>query len=76
MDQIFDITDAETNLSLLIAKAETGEDVVIARAGKPVARLIPVKSDSETHLDRQPGFLKDEIWIGPDFEAPLPFWNS
>lgn len=72
MENIFNIHEAKTNLSSLIAKAEAGEDVVIARAGKPVVKLVPVKSGGEKRLDRKPGFMKGKIWIGPDFDDPLP----
>ena len=72
MENIFNIHEAKTNLSSLIAKAEAGEDVVIARAGKPVVKLVPVKSGGKKRLDRKPGFMKGKIWIGPDFDDPLP----
>ena len=72
MDHVFNIHEAKTNLSALIAKAEAGEAVLIARAGKPVVRLVPINSLDLKTPDRQPGFMKDEIWIGPDFDDPLP----
>ena len=71
--QIFNIRQAKKNLSALIAKAEAGENVVIARAQKPVVRLVAVVSSDKKRSDRRPGFMKGEIWIGPDFEDPLPF---
>ena len=64
------IFEAKTNLSKLIAKAEKGEDVVIARAGKPVVRLTRLET-----AKRKPirfGGLKGKIWIADDFDAPLP----
>ncbi|HEX4080229.1 MAG TPA: type II toxin-antitoxin system prevent-host-death family antitoxin [Rhizomicrobium sp.] len=72
MDRIFNIHEAKTNLSSLVAKAEGGEEIVIARAGKPVAKLVPVRASKNKRLDRRPGFLKDKILIGPDFDDPLP----
>jgi prevent-host-death family protein len=72
LDQVFNIHDAKTNLSALIAKAEAGEDVLIARAGKPVVKLVPIHSRGKKRPDRRPGFLKGKIWIGPDFDDPLP----
>lgn len=71
MSCVFNIHEAKTNLSALIAKAEAGEDVQIARAGKPVVKLVPVRTRKK-RPDRRPGFMKGEIWIGPDFEEPLP----
>jgi prevent-host-death family protein len=63
------IFEAKTQLSKLIELAEKGEDIVIARAGKPVVRL--------TRLDpvKRPiryGGLKGKIWVADDFDAPLP----
>jgi antitoxin (DNA-binding transcriptional repressor) of toxin-antitoxin stability system len=55
-----------------LAKAEAGEDVIISRAGKPVVRLVPVGRVRKKRADRKPGFLKGRIWIGPDFNDPLP----
>ena len=58
---------AKTELSRLLEAVEAGEDVVIARAGVPVARLVPVRADQRT-----PGRLAGVVRIGPDFDAPLP----
>lgn len=60
---------AKTHLSRLVDKAMAGEDVVIAKAGKPMVRLVPVAAKS-----RRTGFgtLKGRIQIGDDFDAPLP----
>jgi len=78
MDKTVNIHQAKTQLSRLVAEAEAGGQVVIARAGKPVAKLIAVgkrarkTAKPKKRLDRRPGFLKGKIWIGPDFDAPLP----
>lgn len=73
MEKTVDIHDAKTHLSGLVAEVEAGAEIVIARAGKPVAQLVPVKSKKEKKQpDRRPGFLKTKIWIGPDFDDPLP----
>ncbi|HEX9159048.1 MAG TPA: type II toxin-antitoxin system Phd/YefM family antitoxin [Rhizomicrobium sp.] len=72
VENVFNIHEAKTNLSSLIAKVEAGEDVVIARAGKPVVKLVPVKSARKKRPDRKPGFLKGINRSGPDFDDPLP----
>jgi prevent-host-death family protein len=78
LEKTVNIHTAKTHLSSLIAEAEAGESIVIARAGKPAVKLVPVKKKSakpvksKTRLDRKPGFLKGKIWIGPDFDDPLP----
>ena len=72
MDKTVNIHEAKTNLSSLIAEVESGGEVVIARAGKPVAKLVPFIKSAKARKDRQPGFLKGKIRIGPDFDAPLP----
>jgi prevent-host-death family protein len=72
LDKTVNIHDAKTNLSSLIAEVEAGAEVVIARAGRPVARLVAVKTKKQAKPDRKPGFLKGKIWVGPDFDDPLP----
>jgi prevent-host-death family protein len=54
MPELVNLYDAKTQLSRLIDRAAAGEDIVIARAGKPVVRLVPV----EDAVPRQPGLLK------------------
>ncbi len=71
MEKVVNIHTAKTTLSSLLAEVEGGEEIIIARAGKPVARLVPIKSKKKLP-DRRPGQLKGKIWIGPDFEDPLP----
>jgi prevent-host-death family protein len=56
---------AKTSLSRLVQRALAGEDVVIARNGEPLVRLVPVPKERER---RVPGRSKGKIWIGPDFE--------
>ena len=60
---------AKTHLSRLLARAAAGEEVVISRAGEPVARLVPVKKRK-----RKPvlGMDHGRGWIADDFDAPLP----
>jgi prevent-host-death family protein len=66
---IFTIHQAKTNLSKLIQKATAGEEVMIARGAKPVARLVAI---GEVKGKRTPGSLKGTLRIGPDFFEPLP----
>lgn len=68
MQQV-NIHEAKTHLSRLLEKIESGEDIVIARHGKPVARLIPFE---ETPIKREPGCLKGKIKMEEAFDAPLP----
>jgi prevent-host-death family protein len=75
MEKTVNIHTAKTTLSKLIAAVEEGEEVVIARAGKPVARLVAAKkkkAGSKPKINRKPGFMKGKIWIAPDFDSPLP----
>ena len=59
------IYQAKTQLSKLIEKVEKGEEVIIAKAGKPVAQLVPYKSNLKP---RKPGLLKGKIFISDDFD--------
>ena len=63
------IHEAKTHLSRLVDEASRGEEIVIARAGKPVARLVALAATPEP---RRPGLLKGKIRIADDFDAPLP----
>ena len=60
---------AKTHLSSLVEEAAAGEEIIIAKAGKPVARLIALARPAG---GREPGFWKGKIKIRPDFDAPLP----
>ena len=67
--QTVNIYEAKTQLSKLVDLASSGTDVVIARAGKPMARLTTLKNEKRlTGL----GALKGKGWIADDFDAPLP----
>ena len=63
------IHEAKTHLSRLLDEVSRGEEVTIAKAGKPIARLVPVTTSRPT---RTPGFLRGKIRISDDFDAPLP----
>ncbi len=61
--------DAKTRLSELVEAASEGEEIIIAKAGRPLAKLGPVDAS------RKPvrlGLMKGMIRIGEDFDAPLP----
>lgn len=70
---------AKTQLSKLIARVEKGEEIIISRGDKPVAKLTPIASERPK---RVPGRLKHLIGeIGPEFFEPLPedelkLWNG
>ena len=63
------IFEAKTQLSKFVQMAENGEDVVIARAGKPVARLTKLEPAKRPIRF---GLLKGKIHMADDFDAPLP----
>ena len=58
------VHEAKTHLSRLLEAVERGEDVVIARSGKPVARLVPARSQGA----RRPGSWKGQVVIAADFD--------
>lgn len=66
---IVNIGEAKARLATLVADVARGEEVVIAVAGKPAARLVPIVPPDAT---RTPGALKGKIRIADDFDAPLP----
>ena len=63
------VYDAKTNLSRLLDRAARGEEVVITRHGRPIAKLVSV---TPARKPRKLGALKGKIRISKDFDAPLP----
>jgi len=64
----YNVHEAKTQLSRLLAQVAEGEEVVIAKAGEPVARLVPVRKKGKPELGTERG----RMWIADDFDAPLP----
>lgn len=67
--KVVNIHAAKTHFSRLVEEAERGEEIIIARAGKPVARLVALRARPR---DRRLGLLEGRIRIAEDFDAPLP----
>jgi len=63
------VHDAKTRLSELLSRVEGGEEITIAKAGRPVARLVPIR---EKTTERIAGTAKGKVKIGKDFDEPLP----
>jgi len=61
--------EAKTHLSKLLVRVQAGEEIIIAKAGMPVARLVPVDTDMK---DRKPGTARGRIEIAETFDQPLP----
>lgn len=61
--------DAKTHFSRLINRVESGEEIIIAKAGKPVARIVPLTGGTKK---REPGSAKGRIVIDKSFFEPLP----
>lgn len=59
------VFDAKAQFSALVARAESGEEIVISRHGRPAARLVPVAPVARV---RQPGVFAGQITIAPDFD--------
>ncbi|MDP1858331.1 MAG: type II toxin-antitoxin system prevent-host-death family antitoxin [Gemmatimonadaceae bacterium] len=65
----YNIHEAKTHLSRLLEQMESGEDIVIARAGVPVARLVPVVGSVK---ERALGTEAGRLIVADDFDAPMP----
>jgi prevent-host-death family protein len=61
--------DAKTNLSQLVERAAGGEEIIIAKAGRPLARLVPL---AKRTAPRPLGLFAHFIKVGADFDDPLP----
>jgi prevent-host-death family protein len=67
MAGIVNIHEAKTHFSKLLARVSAGEEIVIARAGTPIARLAPIAP--EVLKKRIPGIDKGKIWLAKDFNS-------
>ena len=69
---VVNMHEAKTNLSKLVKRAAAGEEIILAKAGEPVARIVPY--NEPTKEPRVPGSMKGKLWIAPDFdEIPEEF---
>jgi prevent-host-death family protein len=66
--KVVNMHEAKTTLSQLVEQAERGEEVIIARAGRPVARIVAVRAGSRRVL----GQWRGRVRMSTDFDAPLP----
>jgi prevent-host-death family protein len=71
---VYNIHDAKTHFSKLLERVLNGEEVVIAKAGKPVARILPFRAEDAS--PRVPGIDKGKVKMMPDFDAPLPEFDQ
>lgn len=62
------VHEAKTHLSRLLLRVASGEEIVIARAGKPIARLVPIEPKPQRVIGQDDGLFK----VPDDFDAPLP----
>ncbi len=69
MTRTYNIHEAKTHFSKLIEKARLGEEVIVAKAGKPVVRLVPMDAPRKP---RQPGSARGMFTMSDDFDDPLP----
>ena len=63
------IHEAKTHLSKLLARVGNGEEVIISKAGKPIAKLVPIADKTKK---RVPGSAKGKVIMEKNFDAPLP----
>ena len=68
MPKVVNLHEAKSTLSQLVREVEAGREIVLARGGKPVARLIPIRAVRK----RQLGRWKGKVRMSRDFGAPLP----
>ena len=69
MTATVNVHEAKTHLSKLLERVMNGEQIIIAKSGKPVAVLAPL---AQSPAPRIPGIDTGKVIIGPDFDAPLP----
>jgi prevent-host-death family protein len=75
MPQIVNVHDAKTHLSRLIDRAHAGEEIILAKAGKPYARLVPLAPAAKRRLGILPGHV-DDSFFEPLPEGELKAWET
>ncbi len=68
--QTVNVHEAKTHLSRLLAQVLAGEEIIINKSGKPVAKLVSLRK--EDSKKRKPGLLKGKVRVSANFDAPLP----
>ena len=68
MTEVVNMHEAKTSLSRLVERAFAGEEILIARRGEPLVKLVPVPKERKP---RVPGRYKGKIWMAPDCFAPM-----
>jgi prevent-host-death family protein len=63
---VVNMHEAKTNLSKLVQRAAAGEEIIVAKAGTPIARIVAYAEAPKQ--PRVPGSMKGKIWIAPDFD--------
>ena len=66
---VINVDQAKTHLSSLLTEVARGKEIIIAKAGSPIAKLVPLDHGLP---HRKPGFLKGKITLRANFNAPLP----
>jgi prevent-host-death family protein len=68
-EAIYNLYEAKTLLSRLVDRAALGEEIILAKSGKPLAKLVPFR---QAPLPRESGGWEGRVRIADDFDAPLP----
>lgn len=69
MKKTLNLYEAKNQLSALVDRAAKGEEIVIAKHGKPLAKLVPLAAPRRL---RKPAGALGKVWMADDFDAPLP----
>lgn len=68
-ETVYNLYEAKMALSRLVDRAANGEEIILSKAGKPMAKLVPFRRTTEP---RRPGGWEGRVRISEDFDAPLP----
>jgi prevent-host-death family protein len=73
---VMSVQEAQAHLSLLISRAQHGEEVVVARSGKPAVRLVPVEPAAQRTFGTVPLAIPDGFFFDPVDDEELAAWSS
>jgi prevent-host-death family protein len=80
--KMVNVHDAKTHFSRLLDRAHAGEEIILAKAGKPYAKLVPIVGTAPSRPKRTPGGLKvsgpipDSVWFDPLPDSELELWEG
>ena len=74
MADLINVHDLKTNYSKYLAKVASGQEILLGKHGKVIAKIVPI---AQAQQPRVPGALKGKVWVSSDFDVPMTnLWDT